>query len=67
MKMRRRHKGLKATGLLLVAMVSVGTILSGCQTLGQVDIGKQVPPGNSVAIQSGGAHAQTFQTYKGEL
>jgi hypothetical protein len=42
--------------------VLVGTILSGCQTLGQVDIGKQVPPGNSVAIQSGGPHAQTFQT-----
>jgi len=62
MKMRRRHNGLKTTGLLLVTMVLVGTILSGCQTLGQVDIGKQVPPGNSVAIQSGGPHAQTFQT-----
>ena len=60
--MRRFHNGLKASGLLLVALVLVGMIVSGCQTLGQVDIGKQVPPGNSVAIQSGGPHAQTFQT-----
>lgn len=60
--MRRFHNGLEASGLLLVALVLVGMIVSGCQTLGQVDIGKQVPPGNSVAIQSGGPHAQTFQT-----
>jgi hypothetical protein len=60
--MRRLPNGFKVIGLPLVALVLVGMIVSGCQTLGQVDIGKQVPPGNSVAIQSGGPYAQTFQT-----
>ena len=60
--MRRLPNEFNVIGLPLVALVLMGTILSGCQTLGQVDIGKQVPPGNSVAIQSGGQHAQIFQT-----
>jgi hypothetical protein len=60
--MRQLNNGLKTIGLLLLSLLVVGTILSGCQTLGQVDIGKQVPLGNSVAIESGGPHAQTFQT-----
>lgn len=60
--MRSLPNGFKVIGLPLLALMLVGMIVSGCQTLGQVDIGKQVPPGNSVAIQSGGPHAQIFQT-----
>ena len=60
--MRRLPNGFGVIGLPLVALVLVGMLVCGCQTLSQVDIGKQVPPGNSVAIQSGGPHAQIFQT-----
>jgi len=44
------------------ALSMLGLVLVGCQTFGQMDIGKWVPPGNRVMIEGPGPYAQVFQT-----
>ena len=55
---RQRRLRIALIGLLMTALS-----LAGCQTMGQKDIGRQVPAGGRVVLQDGGPHAQTFQTY----
>jgi hypothetical protein len=47
--------------ILAVGLIWV-SILAGCQSMGQRDMGKYVPPGNRVAIKSGGPFDGRFET-----
>ena len=58
--MEAKHRAILV--LLAVTGILLGTGLVGCQTMDQRDMGKFVPPGNRVAIKSGGPFEQRFQT-----
>ena len=51
-----------AKGAVMFSMIFAAAWLTGCQSLGQHDVGRMVPDSNRVAIPSTGTDSHTFET-----